>query len=253
MMHVYGAEDHLLVISDAIDAEEHQHAFIQVTLGLEDDCEVVVAGQTRKCPGLIINANVVHQIRGTGQPLLLLLMDGTSDRAARFRRMMDGRPFHLFPPDRIREARDFVRNMHAGITGDRYPAFLEAFLLRLGVELADPPVVDPRIRDLLHRIRHCTDIGHSVRQYARELGLSDSRLSHLFKENTGISLSGHLVLHKLQKAVCLIFEGMSITEAAMAAGFDSPSHFAATGKRLLGMTAREIRKDSRFLKVSCLP
>ncbi|WP_216857302.1 helix-turn-helix domain-containing protein [Paenibacillus tritici] len=49
-------------------------------------------------------------------------------------------------------------------------------------------------------------------------------MSHLFKENTGISLSGYMVLHKLQKATYLIFEGLSITDAAMAAGFDSPSH-----------------------------
>lgn len=77
-------------------------------------------------------------------------------------------------------------------------------------------------------------------------------MSHLFKENTGISLSGYMVLHKLQKATYFIFGGLTITDAAMAAGFDSPSHFAATSKQLLGMTAKDIRKDSVFLKVSSL-
>ncbi|NQX46577.1 helix-turn-helix transcriptional regulator [Paenibacillus tritici] len=66
--------------------------------------------------------------------------------------------------------------------------------------------------------------GASLDGGVRQFGLSNSRLSHLFKENTGISLSGYMVLHKLQKATYLIFEGLSITDAAMAAGFDSPSH-----------------------------
>lgn len=57
-------------------------------------------------------------------------------------------------------------------------------------------------------------------------------------------------MDKLQKAFYLILHGMDITTAALEAGFDSPSHLAATSKRLLGMSAREIKKDSVFLKVS---
>lgn len=125
-------------------------------------------------------------------------------------------------------------------------------MMLLGVQQVNTAIVDPRIRDFIQLIKDCTDSEHSLSQYARQFGLSGSRLSHLFKENTGISLSGYMVLHKLQKATYLIFEGLSITDAAMGAGFDSPSHLAATSKQLLGMAAKDIRKDSVFLKVSCL-
>jgi len=40
----------------------------------------------------------------------------------------------------------------------------------------------------------------------------------------------------------------NITDAALNAGFDSPSHFAATSKKLTGMSATNISKDSVFLK-----
>jgi methylphosphotriester-DNA--protein-cysteine methyltransferase len=65
----------------------------------------------------------------------------------------------------------------------------------------------------------------------------------------GIPLKSYLTLHQLEKAYQDILNGNSITDAAMNAGFDSPSHFAATVKRLMGLPTRRALKDSRFLKV----
>ena len=93
----------------------------------------------------------------------------------------------------------------------------------------------------------CMD--HSVEKYAEELCVSTSRFSHLFSEQVGVSLKSYLTLHQLEKAYQEILGGSSITEAAMNAGFDSPSHFAATVKRLMGLPTRKALKDSRFLKV----
>ncbi|EEH97983.1 hypothetical protein PMY38_10705 [Clostridium tertium] len=40
-----------------------------------------------------------------------------------------------------------------------------------------------------------------------------------------------------------------LIDATLKSGFDSPSHFAYTSKKLTGMSAKNIRKDSVFLKV----
>lgn len=253
MMILYGADHHLLVISDTIDAEEHRHSFLQVTISLEDEFEIDVEGQSLSCPGIIINSNIVHRLEGTGHPLMLLLMDSTSEMAASFKQYIEGQKYHVFPSGMMKTIREFVQKEYPGVKDtDSYLSFLRQFMKLLGVEHAETAIVDPRIREFIQLIKDCTDSEHSVSLYARQLGLSNSRLSHLFKENTGISLSGYMLLHKLQKATYFIFKGLSITDAAMAAGFDSPSHLAATSKRLLGMTAKDIRKDSVFLKVSCL-
>ncbi|MEK4519340.1 AraC family transcriptional regulator [Paenibacillus sp. FSL H8-0122] len=253
MMNLYGAEHHLMVVSDSIDAEEHRHSFVQVTISLTGEFDIEVAGQSLRCLGIVINSSVIHRLKEAGHPLMLLLIDSASDMAASFSRMLEGQQFHVFPHELIKSIREFVRNEYAGIKDpDSYRSFLGQLLRLLGVEQVNTAIVDSRIREFIQLIKDCTDSEHSVSQYARQLGLSNSRLSHLFKENTGISLSGYMVLHKLQKAVYLIFAGLSITDAAMAAGFDSPSHLAATSKQLLGMTAKDIRKDSVFLKVSSL-
>ncbi|GIO44327.1 helix-turn-helix domain-containing protein [Paenibacillus apis] len=253
MMNLYGAEHHLMVVSDSIDAEEHRHSFLQVTISLTGEFDIEVAGQSLSGPGIIINSNVVHRLKEAGHLLMLLLIDSTSEMAAGFKRYLEEQPYHVFPQGEMKSIREFVQKEYAGVKDpDSYRSFLGQLMMLLGVQQVNTAIVDPRIREFIQLIKDCTDSEHSVSQYARQFGLSNSRMSHLFKENTGISLSGYMVLHKLQKATYFIFEGLSITDAAMAAGFDSPSHLAATSKQLLGMTAKDIRKDSVFLKVSCL-
>lgn len=253
MMKLYGAEHHLMVVSDAIDADEHAHSFVQAAISLDSVFEIEVEGQPISCGGIVIQSNVVHRLSGAGHPLLMLLMDSTSDLAASFKRFIGTNKYGLIPADLAKAGSEFARNHLKDVKdGTSYLTFLEQLLERLGSHYTQPAIDDERIGELIQLIKECTGSDHSVGLYAGQIGLSDSRLSHLFKANTGISLSGYILLHKLQKACYLIFKGVSITDAAMAAGFDSPSHFASASKKLLGMTAKDIRKDSVFLQVSCL-
>lgn len=89
---------------------------------------------------------------------------------------------------------------------------------------------------------------YSVESVSSVLALSPSRLAHLFKEQTGMPLKSYLVMHRLMHAYSLLFQGKNITEAAMRSGFDSPSHLAMLNKKLTGVTASSILKNSEFLK-----
>lgn len=254
MMNLYAAEQHLLILSDTIDAETHRHSFVQAAISLTGTFAIEVGGQEIDCAGIVIDSNTAHRLHAAGHPLLMLLIDRTSRLAAAFREGTGEAGYRLIDAERAKDAAEFVRSEQPNIRpeADGYARFLESLLQRLGVDSVRPALADSRVKELIERVRACTDSEHSIERYARELGLSASRLSHLFKENVGVSLGGYLLLHKLQKASYLIFRGASITEAALAAGFDTPSHFANTSRKLLGMTARDIRKDSVFLQVSCL-
>lgn len=252
-MNLYGAHHHILVHSDAIDAEAHQHSFIQVTLALESPLQIEVQGQHITTEGIVINSNTAHRLQGSGQPLLLLLIDSTSNIAAAFKRYMSRQAYAHLPTLNSKEIAVYIKTQLPSVhNAASYDLFLERLMTLFNLDYTQPLVTDQRISELIQDIKNCTESEHSIRTYAEKFGLSNSRLSHLFKENTGISLSGYMLLHKLHKASYLIFEGKSITEAALAAGFDTPSHFANTSKKLLGMTAKDIRKDSVFLQVSSL-
>ncbi|WP_434752982.1 helix-turn-helix domain-containing protein [Paenibacillus amylolyticus] len=252
-MNLYGAQHHILVHSNAIDAEAHQHTFIQVTIALENHFQIEVQGEKLSTAGIVLNSNVTHRLQVSGQPLVLLLIDSTSNIAAAFKQYMGKQAYANFPSEVSGKVAGFIKASLPQIhDAERYGLFVQELMTFFHLDFMQPAITDSRIKELIQLMKNCTDSEHSIRTYAEQFGLSNSRLSHLFKENTGISLSGYMLLHKLQKASYLIFEGRSITDAAMAAGFDTPSHFANTSKRLLGMTAKDIRKDSVFLQVSSL-
>ena len=108
---------------------------------------------------------------------------------------------------------------------------------------------DDRILEFLKILEHCSCDEHSIEEYACQLCISVSRLSHLFSEQVGITLKSYLTLHQLERVFQDLLIGKRITAAALDAGFDSPSHLAATVKRMMGLPARSIIKDSEFLKV----
>jgi AraC-like DNA-binding protein len=110
---------------------------------------------------------------------------------------------------------------------------------------------DNRIIEVLNLLDECIheDESHQTKYFSGKIGLSESRLAHLFKEETGVPLKSYIVLHKLQIAYESIFDGKSITTAAFDAGFGSPSHLAYTNKIMTGMSATNIIKDSEFFKV----
>lgn len=252
-MYLYGADHHLMVLSDRIDADLHKHTFIQVTFSLGSAFSIEIGEERVDCTGIVIDSNVSHRLDGQGQPLLLLLMDSTSKLAANFKSRLGGSQYNEFPNATIEKAAAYVQHHHGTIVDSAsYTHFVSGLLQLLGIDYVQSIAVDERIIELIRLLGNCEAHEHSIDSLAKQVCLSGSRLSHLFKANTGISLSGYLVLHKLQKAVYLIFSGVSITEAALRAGFDSPSHFASVSKRLLGMAAKDIRKDSVFLKVPSL-
>lgn len=250
-MKLFGAHDHLLALTDAVDADLHKHSFIQVSISLESPFEIEVDEKCFSCKGIVIDSNISHCLNGRHNQLLFLLIDSTSCLAASFKKRIGGHHIYIFPDEMLNEITAFVKDSYGSIDDNTcYAHFLAQLLWLLDIEYVDSEPADQRIIEVISLLKDCDGSEHSIDILASQVNLSNSRLSHLFKENTGITLSGYLVLHKLQKAIYLIFNGISITKAALSAGFDSPSHFAATSKRLLGMSAKEISKDSVFLKVS---
>ena len=61
-------------------------------------------------------------------------------------------------------------------------------------------------------------------------------------------LKSYIQFRQMQTAFLALLNGKNITEAAMLAGFDSPSHFATVTKKMMGMPASISVKNSVFLK-----
>ncbi|RAP75904.1 AraC family transcriptional regulator [Paenibacillus montanisoli] len=86
----------------------------------------------------------------------------------------------------------------------------------------------------------------SLSRLAAELHLSPYYLSHLFKQDTGNSLTEYLTAKRLREA-CLLLQSTELPVAIIAerVGFATASHFIHTFKKHIGVTPYKYRKEVR--------
>ena len=101
---------------------------------------------------------------------------------------------------------------------------------------------DHRILSALERMRNDPRRSHSLAELAARAGLSSSRFLHLFKAQTGVPLRRYRLWNRMGAAVGAFRHGVSLTEAAHAAGFASSAHFSTAFRDMFGMTPSELVK-----------
>ncbi|MET0621843.1 MAG: helix-turn-helix transcriptional regulator [Pyrinomonadaceae bacterium] len=81
---------------------------------------------------------------------------------------------------------------------------------------------------------------------ARTVGISTSRLRHLFKEQVNLTPSQFLMNYRMAKAKELLTTtGLSVKEVMVAVGVSDPSNFTRYFKRHFGTTPTELRNLSQ--------
>lgn len=103
--------------------------------------------------------------------------------------------------------------------------------------------VDPRIEQIQQLLTRRMKEPVRIDELAKEVGLSASRLSHLFKAETGESVIEALNRMRVRQAALLIRHiGRTATEAAHDVGFQNYNHFAALFRKQLGVSPREYKR-----------
>lgn len=90
----------------------------------------------------------------------------------------------------------------------------------------------------------------SLEALAARVGLSPGRLMHVFTASIGTPLRPYLAWLRLQRAAAAIVGGMSLTEAAAAAGFSDGAHMSRTFRRMLGLPPSALRVPSQPVRSS---
>ena len=69
-------------------------------------------------------------------------------------------------------------------------------------------------------------------------------LSREFKRHTGQTIFTYIITLKCKKAQVYLSQGMTVTETALACGFDSVSYFSQTYKKVMGVSPNNAKKES---------
>lgn len=109
--------------------------------------------------------------------------------------------------------------------------------------------MDRRIDIVLSLMKDNDQEELSLEMLAGAVNLSVSRLSHLFKAETGMSVAQHFKSLKMKKAKELIeMSFLNMKQIMTRIGMKDKSHFTRDFKKSYGLTPTQYR--ARFLKVS---
>jgi len=164
--------------------------------------------------------------------MLVMVIDETSEFSHLLEQdYLKGKPYHILDEAKAAAISRLCANQ-------KNIEQLDAEVLSLCAPRAvGSTVSDQRIVDVLRVIKESESVGESMLSDLCNIAcLSRSRLSHLFREQVRTSLASYFVIAKMEKACRYVIRGENLTTAAIHAGFNSPSHFSATCKRLFGIS-----------------
>ena len=229
--------DHILMYAAYPPPEEHAHLALHLITAPTGIVRSRVNGTMAEGTAMLIASDVPHTSENPGGPLLLFLFDETgADAESLKQRFLRGRDFCVLDGELARS----LRSAYRGDLSEYDTRVMELMGLN-GIHRRE---MDERISEVLEALKttDCID-GSTIDALCDLVHLSQSRLSHLFKEQTGIALNRYLVFARMRKFADYYQQSGNITDACMRAGFDTPSHFAASCKRMFGISISGVKRS----------
>ncbi|MFD5181578.1 helix-turn-helix domain-containing protein [Streptomyces sp. NPDC058372] len=95
---------------------------------------------------------------------------------------------------------------------------------------------DPRIDAIAEALLDDPGDCRSLKEWARELGISDRTITRAFRHATGLSFAQWRQMLRAHRALTLLSGGWDVTTVSEALGYAQPSSFIAAFRRVMGTT-----------------
>ncbi|WP_111655426.1 helix-turn-helix domain-containing protein [Isoalcanivorax indicus] len=200
----------------------HRHVSASLLLGLDGDFELEVEGERRLTRAAVVAPDVAQALNPGQTTMLVAQLDPDSDAWRRLAGTLAGRPSADLPlPERL--ARALARSNDCGALSGNMAQLLTA-------TGASPLPLDARVADICNYLRETLPEKLDATALAARVGLSASRLTHLFREQTGVTLRRFLLYLKITRAVARWEPGMTLSTLAAEAGFYDQPHLVRTAR-----------------------
>jgi AraC-like DNA-binding protein len=239
--YIYVFDNYIAQLVDGVDAGAHKHGAYQLSISLDREVHMVGPSPDLGRPGLghLTAPNTPHSLHScSGQQLLFWIAPESTLGRHLGSTHLDDSGFGVLPVDVIDELpiTELQPALSEGWSGRDVGLICDEILDLLAHEpLSRSSDLHPALRESIEIIHSQPQFAISADDLANRVGLSTSRLLHLFKDQMGTPLRPHLQWLRLTDAIRRVVEGSSITDAAAASGFADASHLNRSAQQYFGL------------------
>jgi AraC family transcriptional regulator len=193
------------------------------------------------CDAALIAADVPHELDATGALLCILAAGPETADGRRLALLASAAVTPLCP---ARTAAMLPRLRAFCEQGSSAEETRRSIVAAYASPFAPRPT-DPRILTALRLIRASPGLRVPVREISAAVSLSPSRLIHLFREQTNLSIKRYSLWLRVVAALEAMPAGGSLTEIAYQVGFADPAHLSRAFRRMIGINPSELLQQTR--------
>jgi len=239
--HLFLWHGRAFIVGPGIDSTPHAHYAAQITLGLDRPFRVRLAPGAPwvETQAAVFAPNQHHQLDCGGSMLAHLFVELPQRQQTVATEVIASFPDSPdFAP--VRAAIDAARRN--GLDLDTAENAVQQWLCCALPAALSPYGYDPRINKALDWIAAHPGVAPTGALLAETVHLSESRFTHLFRQQTGLSLSRYLLWLRLFEGVAAVARGDNMTSAAHRAGFADLAHMSRTFRSTFGVVPSELHK-----------
>lgn len=229
--------------------DHHAHHAIQITLSLDGDFELRTEDQAMRGPAVAVAADADHIFEARGRAAFLFVDPETAAGTAISAGLFGTGRLAAIPQARIASHIQSLR-AYSDSSGGHGGGLAELGRI-IAADLAGgfvPKPLDRRVEAMIAYAHANLEGPVTLSDAVASIGLSPSRLRHLFADQTGLPFKTYVLWLRIGKAVEAYASGKSLTEAAHEAGFADSAHFSRTFRRTFGLPAAALRVNSRSVQ-----
>ncbi|MBL0726516.1 helix-turn-helix domain-containing protein [Piscinibacter sp. HJYY11] len=213
--------------------------------------ELHTNGKTSSHHALVVKPLVEHRLLAEDVKVVALLVNPLHPMFRMFRGMprhgVMSLPREVFA---VHEAPMLAahRGQLDGVQGKALYNGLIATVGRYLPPLTRTPIDDKadHVVSLLH-----ADVNRSLAALAQSVGVSYTRMSHLFTKSMGISMRNYQLWLKIHNALGMLNRSVTLTEIARTTGFADLAHLSRVSRQALGAPLTYFRSNDSLKKIYC--
>lgn len=252
----------LLYLGESFDTVLHRHHSVQITIGVEENLQLVnTDGKALCAKAIIVPANYPHKLSASSSAIASLFIDVKSQFYQQLRLGCKHINLTHFQEVVLSKASleslrglvamkqpDYVKNgletyakelVHGSADADvqkKVEHFIEQVINASTIKGICQTPLDDRILKVLEQLDNVKDGQTAIHDLANRVNLSASRLAHLFKAQVGIPIRRYSLWRRLRYAIAYAHQQQSLTEGAHYAGFADSAHLSRVFKEMFGIS-----------------